>query len=101
MIVIILNFIMKAFILQPSKCVTQSGRALKKYLLVAVGTQDKRYYEPHNGWIGCCDPETQVKMQFDTLDDAVNFAKQNNIEYEYISSNLPKPHKKSYASNFI
>lgn len=92
---------MKAFILQPSKCVTQSGKAFKKYLLVAVEAKDKRYQEPHNHWTGCAAPEAQIKMQFDTLDDAVNFAKQNNIEYEYIKSNLPKPRKKSYASNFI
>lgn len=92
---------MKVFILQPSKCVTQSGRSFKKYLLVAVEAKDKRYHEQYNGWTGCTDPEAQIKMQFDTLDDAVNFAKQNNIEYEYIRSNMPAPRKKSYTSNFI
>lgn len=92
---------MKAVILQPSKCVTQSGRAFKKYLLVAVESKDKRYHEPYHHWTGCNDPDSQIKMQFDTLEDAVNFAKQNNIEYEYIGANLPKPRKKSYASNFI
>jgi len=92
---------MKAVILQPSKCLTQSGRALKKYLLIAVDAKDKRYHELNNNWTGCSDPNAQIKMQFDTLEDAVNFAKQNNIEYEYIKANLPKPPKKSYASNFI
>ncbi|AVP88169.1 Putative NADH dehydrogenase ubiquinone iron-sulfur protein 4 [Candidatus Phycorickettsia trachydisci] len=92
---------MKAVILQPSKCVTQSGRAFKKYLLVAVESKEQRYQEIHHQWTGCSDPVAQIKMQFDTLDDAINFAKQNNIEYEYIKATLPKPRKKSYASNFI
>jgi hypothetical protein len=44
---------------------------------------------------------SEVKLDFDTKELAIHFAKKNNIEYYIIEPQKKKIVKKSYADNFI
>ena len=53
------------------------------------------------GWETSTDTMSEVKLEFDTKELAINFAKKNNIEYYIIEPQKSKIVKKSYADNFI
>ena len=53
------------------------------------------------GWETSTDTMSEVKLDFDTKELAINFAKKNNIEYYIIEPQKRKIVKKSYADNFI
>ena len=42
----------------------------------------KRWSNPLMGWTSSADPMAQVKLQFDSRDDAIEFAKKNGWKYE-------------------
>jgi hypothetical protein len=52
------------------------------------------------GWISSCDTLRQLKMSFDSQEDAVRYAKDNEIAYEIRQPHARKPKAKSYAANF-
>ena len=53
------------------------------------------------GWETSTDTMSEVKLEFDTKELAINFAKKNNIEYYIIEPQKRKIVKKSYTDNFI
>ena len=55
---------------------------------------------PTFGWISSENTNEQVKIIFDNLNDAVEFAKKKNLSFEILSNNQRKVVKKSYADNF-
>ena len=44
---------------------------------------------------------SEVKLEFSTKDQAINYAKKNNINYYIIEPQKRKIIKKSYADNFL
>ena len=52
------------------------------------------------GWTGSQDTNEQVKLLFDDIDQAISYAKKNNIEYEVIPEMKKKYSGKLYADNF-
>ena len=90
----------KAKIYKPAKTVMQSGkRSIKKWLLefstLNTGTN------PLMGWVSSIDTMSEVKLKFSTKDQAINYAKKNNIDYNVIEPQKRKIIKKSYADNFL
>ena len=53
------------------------------------------------GWESSEDTMSEVRLEFPTKDQAINFAKKNNIEYYVLDSKKRKIIKKSYADNFL
>jgi len=52
------------------------------------------------GWNGGSNTISQVELKFDTKEDAINYAKRNDIEYVVLESSERKVITKSYADNF-
>ena len=78
----------------------QSGkRSTKKWLLefdtLNLGVNQLM------GWISSIDTMSEVKLKFSTKDEAINYAKKNNIDYKVIEPQKRKIIKKSYANNFL
>lgn len=91
---------MSAIIYRPAKNQMQSGKLSKnKWILKFVhdGSSD---VEPLMKWISSGDTKQEVIIKFETLDQAINFAKNNKIDYEILAPNEEKLHKRSYADNF-
>ena len=90
----------KAKIFIPSKTAMQSGlKKFDKWILEFI-TNDPTI-NPLMGWESSNDTYTELKMQFATKELAIEYAKKNKIEYEFIEPNERKVVKKSYSDNFI
>ena len=91
---------MKAILYKPAKTAMQSGtRNTKKWTLV-FETKDRKFIEPLMGWTGAKDTNKQLRMNFDTAEQALEFAKRNNIEVEVEAVKARKIVPKTYAENF-
>ena len=89
----------KAKIYKPSKTAMQSGT--KKYdKWIIEFLTEKPGTNPLMGWESSTDTYTQLKLEFNSKDLAIEYAKKNKIDYELIKSNTRKINKKSYADNF-
>ena len=53
------------------------------------------------GWESSEDTMSEVRLEFPTKEQAINFAKKNNIQYYVLDSKKRKIIKKSYADNFL
>ena len=91
---------MLARIFRPSKTAMQSGKAKATDWVLEFEPKDARRPDPLMGWTQTTDTEGQVRLSFETKDEAVRYADQYGIAFQLID---PKPAKriiKAYADNF-
>ena len=77
----------------------QSGIRKTKFWLLEFETKNMGV-NPLMGWESSTDTLSEVKLEFLTKDQAINYAKKNNIDYYVIESQERKISKKSYSDNF-
>ncbi len=90
----------KAIIYRPSKTAMQSGRAKTKNWILEFETLNTGT-NPLTGWETSKDTMSEVKIEFTTMEQAINYATKNNIKYHLIRSQNRKFIKKSYSDNFL
>ena len=90
----------KFLIFKPSKSAMQSGLMNTKKWCLSNCNIDEIYVSSKFGWIGSTNPEQQIKLFFDSMEDAENFAKKNSYDFEIIKPKKRKILKKSYSENF-
>ena len=90
----------KAKIYKPTKTAMQSGKRNEKNWLLEFDTLNTGI-NPLMGWESSNDTMSEVKLEFDSKELAIHYAKKNNIEYYIIEPQKRKIVKKSYADNFI
>ena len=56
---------------------------------------------PLMGWESSTDTLTELKLEFETKESAINYAKKKKIDFELIEPKKRKIIKKSYADNFL
>ena len=78
----------------------QSGSRNTKKWLLEFDTLNTGV-NPLMGWESSNDTMSEVKLYFSTKEQAINYAKKNNIDYYILEPRNRKIIKKSYASNFI
>jgi len=91
---------MLARIFRPSKTAMQSGKANAGEWVLEFEPKDARRADPLMGWTQTADTQGQVRLAFETKEEAVRYADQNGIAFQMID---PKPVKriiKAYADNF-
>ena len=89
----------KAKIYKPSKTAMQSGtKKYDKWIIEFV--TEKPGTNPLMGWESSTDTYTELILEFNSKDLAIEYAKKNKIDYELIEPNTRKINKKSYADNF-
>ena len=77
----------------------QSGNRKAKNWLLEFDTLNTGI-NPLMGWQTSKDTMSEVKLEFYTKDQAINYAKKNNINYYVIEPQERKIIKKSYSDNF-
>ena len=89
----------KAKIYKPSKTAMQSG--LKKFdkWIIEFITDDPGI-NPLMGWESSTDTYSELKLEFQNKELAIEYAKKNKIDFELIEAKQRKIVKKSYADNF-
>ena len=91
----------KFLIFKPTKSAMQSGLSNTKKWCLSNSEIDENYVSSKFCWIGSTNPEKQIKLFFDSLEDAENFATKNKYKYEIIQPKKRKVLKKSYSKNFV
>ena len=91
---------MKAKIYKPSKTVMQSGKRNTKKWILEFDTLNTGV-NPLMGWESSNDTMSEVKLEFSTRDEAVNYVKKNNIDYYIVEPQKQRIIKKSYTDNFL
>tara|TARA_B100000886_G_scaffold27486_1_gene17424 strand:- start:3 stop:281 length:279 start_codon:yes stop_codon:yes gene_type:complete len=91
---------MKAKIYKPSKTAMQSGRSKFNKWVLKFNSNPNQKKDSLMGWNGGSNTISQVELKFDTKEDAINYAKRNDIEYVVLESSERKVITKSYADNF-
>jgi hypothetical protein len=90
----------KAKIYKPSKTAMQSGMRNTKNWLIEFETLNTGT-NPLMGWETSKDTMSEVKLEFSTKEQAINYAKKNNVDYHIIEPKKRKIIKKSYTDNFL
>ena len=90
----------KAKIYKPTRTAMQSGMRKTKNWLLEFDTLSTGV-DPLMGWETSRDTMSEVKLEFSTKEQAINYAKKNNIDYYIIEPEKRKIIKKSYSDNFL
>ena len=91
---------MTARIYKPARTAMQSGTAKTHRWVLEYEPATPREPEPLMGWASARDTLNQVRLRFETLEEAVEFAKKKGLDYSIIEPNARSPKTKAYADNF-
>ena len=78
----------------------QSGLGKSIKWILEYETKDPTK-NPLMGWESSSDTLSELKLEFSTMESAINYAKKKKIDYEIIEPKKRKIVKKSYADNFL
>ena len=87
-------------IYKPTKTAMQSGRSKSKSWIAEYISAESLEKDSLMGWNSSKDTKTQIKIYFNTLEKAVEWAKKNNYQFEIINSQDRKIIPKKYSDNF-
>jgi hypothetical protein len=91
---------MTARIYRPAKTAMQSGQGKADRWLLEYEAERDRQVEPLMGWTSSSDMNSQIKMWFDSKDDAVAYATRNGVPYRVEEPNTATHKTVSYSDNF-
>jgi len=91
---------MRARIFQPPKTAMQSGWAKTHVWAIEFINDHARRADPLMGWIGGGDTQTQVKLTFETREEAIAYAERAGLQYEVELPQTRRIKPKAYSDNF-
>ena len=89
-----------ARIYSPAQSATTSGAAKVGHWVLEFERETPRTIEPLMGYTSSRDMLSQVRLTFDTLEDATDYAEREGIPYRVETQKRARKHKRSYADNF-
>jgi len=91
---------MSARIYKPAKTAMQSCQGNTKDWVVDFEPEVPRQVEPLMGWTSSFDTRAQVKLRFQTKEEAIAYCERNGIPYQ-VSEDKPSTRRAiSYSDNF-
>jgi hypothetical protein len=91
---------MRARIFQQPKSAMQSGIAGTQDWILEWEPADRQVQDPLMGWFGSGDTRNQVRLRFDTREEAVAFAEKQGAAYDVALPAVRVHRPKAYADNF-
>ena len=91
---------MIARIFRPARTAMQSGRGKVKDWMLTFEPDSPRQVEPLMGWTSSTDMLQEVRLSFDTKEEAIAYAQANGIAYQLFEPHERRARTKSYADNF-
>jgi ETC complex I subunit conserved region len=91
---------MTARIYKPARNAMQSGKGKGDVWLLEYQPEQPLMREPLMGWTASADTIRQVRLVFDSKEEAIAYAERNGIAYEIIPVPPSRMQKKAYADNF-
>ncbi len=78
----------------------QSGRRNVKSWVLEFEPEQAKATDPLMGWVGSGDTRQQVRLRFDSKEEAVAFAKKNGLSARVQERRYRRIKPKNYAENF-
>ena len=78
----------------------QSGLGKTNKWILECETKDPTK-NPLMGWESSSDTLSELKLEFSSKENAINYAKKKKIDYEIIDPKKRRTIKKSYSDNFL
>jgi hypothetical protein len=91
---------MTARIYRPTRTAMQSGEANTKEWMLDYEPEQPRNIEPLMGWTSSGDMKQQVRLNFDSKEEAVAFCEREGIPYQVFESTPSVRQHMSYSDNF-
>ncbi|MDX1742677.1 MAG: ETC complex I subunit [Ruegeria sp.] len=93
---------MRARIYKPARNAMTSGMAKTRKWVLEYAPASAREVDPLMGWTSSSDTQTQVRLKFDTKEEALDYAKDNGIEVQVSEPHTRKPNLRArgYGENF-
>jgi hypothetical protein len=93
---------MRARIYQPARTAMQSGTAKTTTWILEFAPASARAVDPLMGWTSSSDTQTQVKLRFETREEAIAYATEKNLAFDVLEPNKRKPVIRAggYGENF-
>jgi len=89
-----------ARIYKPAKTAMQSGLAKTERWRLDYEPEVARTVEPLMGYTSSTDMRQQLRLEFDTRDEAIAYAERNGIAYQVSEAEEPKRRMAAYSDNF-
>ncbi len=91
---------MEARIYSPAKTAMQSGKAKAGYWVLEFEPEQPRKIDPLMGYTSSGDMRSQIRLSFDTKEEATAYAERNGIAYRVEEPKQAERRQISYAENF-
>jgi hypothetical protein len=91
---------MLARIFKPARTAMQSGKAKTELWMLVYEPEAPLSVEPLMGYASSGDMLRQVKLSFDSKEDAIAYAERNGIPYQVAVDHEPSLTLQSYSDNF-
>ncbi len=91
---------MSAIIYRPARSAMQSGKGKSKKWLLVHERSSARRIEPLIGYTSSSDTGAQVKLSFDTLQEAEDYARRQGLAYRVQAAHDPSVKRSVYTDNF-
>jgi hypothetical protein len=91
---------MAARIYKPAKTAMQSGEARTKEWVLEFEPEAPREIDPLMGWTSSSDMKSQIRLEFDSKDEAIAYATRNGIAFMVVEPKVRRPISKAYSDNF-
>lgn len=92
----------QARIYKPTKTAMQSAKGNSNTWMLEFVAENTRSIDPVMGWTGSSDMKsTEVKLKFDSKEEALKYADSKGLDYEIIEPKEPSMKLNSYSKNFL
>jgi hypothetical protein len=91
---------MTARIYRPSRNAMQSGTGKTKHWILVHEPAAPREVEPLMGYTSSTDMNSQVRLRFDTLEEAEAYARKAGLAYQVQPEHTPTRKRNAYTDNF-
>ena len=93
---------MPARIYKPARNAMQSGQAKTRYWVLEFPNESGRDIDPLMGWTSTSDALSQVRLRFESREEAEDYARENGIDYIVTSPHERRPNIRpgGYGDNF-
>lgn len=89
-----------ARIYKPAKSAMQSGRGRTKAWVLEYEPATPRRPEPLMGWISSGDTLNQIKLSFESKEEAIAFAERKGLSYIVLTEQVRRVTPRNYSDNF-
>jgi hypothetical protein len=91
---------MSARIFSPAKTAMQSGKAKTGHWILEFEPAQPRRIDPLMGYTSSGDMLSQIRLTFETKEEAIDYAEKNGIDFQVQEPKEAKRRQISYAENF-